>query len=69
MRLRRSDPYGPGTQRTRRGFGYAGAEDRSLSDRTMKRIRALAIPHTGTTDDERRAIIDRAVIRLLRRTC
>ena len=47
IRLRRSDPAGPGIRRLRcgRGFRYLGAGDQPVRDpQTLARIKALVIP-------------------------
>jgi DNA topoisomerase I len=47
VRLRRSDPAGPGLRRQRsaRGFRYLDAGDQPVRDReTLARIKALVIP-------------------------
>lgn len=47
MRLRRSDPSGPGYRRRRRGrgFSYAGPDGRPVTDRAeLERFRSLVIP-------------------------
>lgn len=46
MRLRRSDPNGPGWHRRRRGrgFSYTDADGAPLDDESVERIKALVIP-------------------------
>ncbi|GAA0594782.1 DNA topoisomerase IB [Streptomyces crystallinus] len=51
MRLRTSDPHGPGLRRVRhgRGFRYLGRDGTALSDLDeLRRLRALAIPPAWT---------------------
>ncbi|MFT7838786.1 DNA topoisomerase IB [Saccharothrix sp. BKS2] len=46
MRLRRSDPHGPGWHRRARGrgFGYTDADGAPLDAASVERVKALAIP-------------------------
>ncbi len=50
MRLRRSDPSGPGYSRHRRGkgFSYADAEGRALATDELARVKDLVIPPAWT---------------------
>lgn len=50
MRLRTSDPHGPGYRRRRhgRGFRYLAADGRPVGEEELARIRALAVPPAWT---------------------